>query len=180
LGLPGIKSRERAAVIELLLRRGQILQVEVQGSAKPCYIRCQDEATLDGVLRDDDVPLRASVIAPLDNLIWDRRFVESLFGFFYRWEVYKPADQREYGYYVLPILYGDRFVARFEPARDKVRAALTILNWWWEEGVTPSPEMQTALIDCFQQFMTYLGRDRLRVDDGAVAQADLGWLRAAF
>ena len=44
----------------------------------------------------------------------------------------------------------------------------------------PSPEMQAALIGCFRQFTTYLGQDKLLVDDGAVAQADLGWLRATF
>jgi len=180
LGLPGIKSKERAVIIERLLQRGQLLQVDVEGLAQPCYVRCQDVATLDGVLCDDDLPLHASIIAPLDNLIWDRRFIEALFDFSYVWEVYKPVAQREYGYYVLPVLYGDRFVARFEPGRGRVREALTIQNWWWEREVTPSPEMQAALIDCFRQFTTYLGQDRLWVDDGAIAQAGLGWLRAAF
>jgi uncharacterized protein YcaQ len=157
-----------------------LLHIEVGGLAQPCYIRSQDKATLDSVLRDDDVPLHASIIAPLDNLIWDRRFIEALFDFSYVWEVYKPVAQREYGYYVLPVLYGDRFVARFEPGRDKKREALTIQNWWWEKGVTPSLEMQAALMDCFRLFTTYLGRDKLWVDEDAVAQADLGWLRAAF
>ena len=179
LGMPGIKSRRRAALIEQLLACGQLLQVEVEGLAQPCYIRSQDEATLDRVLRDD-LPLRASIIAPLDNLIWDRRFIEALYNFSYRWEVYKPAAQREYGYYVLPVLYGDRFVARFEPGRDKKRATLTIRNWWWEEGVTPSPAMQAALIDCFRQFLVTLGRDKLSIDDRVTAQADLGWLCADF
>ena len=42
------------------------------------------------------------------------------------------------GYYVLPILYGDRFVARFEPGRDKKSGALVIKQWWWEPDVTPT------------------------------------------
>ncbi|MFN2228488.1 MAG: DNA glycosylase AlkZ-like family protein, partial [Anaerolineae bacterium] len=180
LGLPGIKSRERAAIVERLLRRGELLQLDVEGLARPCLIRSADAATLDRVLRDDGVPPRAAIIAPLDNLIWDRRFAEELFGFSYVWEVYKPVEQREYGYYVLPILYGDRFVARFEPGRKGKREALTIANWWWEEGVAPSPEMQAALVDCFSQFLAFLGRDELRIDEDALSQADLGWLRAAF
>jgi len=179
LGLPGIKSGERAAIVERLLERGALLQVDVEGLAQPCLMQSEDAATLDRVLCDDSMPLRASIIAPLDNLIWDRRFVEALFGFSYSWEVYKPVEQREYGYYVLPVLYGDRFIARFEPGRDKVRDALTIANWWWEEGVTLSPEMQAALVDCLCTFLTYLGRERLLVDDGAVARSGLGWLRAA-
>ena len=180
LGLPGIKSRERAAIVERLLGRGCLLQLDVEGLARPCLIRSADAATLDRVLRDDGAPARAAIIAPLDNLIWDRRFAEELFGFSYVWEVYKPVDQREYGYYVLPVLYGDRFVARFEPGRKGKREALTIANWWWEEGVAPSPEMQAALVDCFSQFLAFLGRDALLIDEDALAQADLGWLRAAF
>jgi uncharacterized protein YcaQ len=180
LGLPGIRSRERAAIVERLLDRGELLQLDVEGLASPCLIRADDAATLDRVLRDDGVPPRAAIIAPLDNLIWDRRFTEELFDFSYVWEVYKPADQRQYGYYVLPVLYGERFVARFEPGRNGKREALTIQNWWWEEGVAPFPEMQAALIDCFRQFLAFLGRDELRIDEDALAQADLGWLREAF
>ena len=180
LGLPGIKSPQRAAIVERLLERGQLLQLAVEGIARPCLIRRQDAPTLEDVLRNDDLAPHAAIIAPLDNLIWDRRFTEELFGFSYAWEVYKPVEQREYGYYVLPVLYGDRFVARFEPGRDKKRAALTIANWWWEEGVGPSSEMQAALVDCFRHFLAYLGRDKLFVDEAAVAEAGLGWLRAAF
>ncbi len=47
--------------------------------------------------------------------MWDLNVVEMLFDFRYRWEVYKPVDKRDYGYYVLPVLYGDRFVARIDP-----------------------------------------------------------------
>jgi uncharacterized protein len=152
----------------------------VEGLARPCLIRSEDAATLDRVLRDDGTPARASIIAPLDNLIWDRRFTDELFDFSYVWEVYKPVDQREYGYYVLPVLYGDRFVARFEPGRKGKREALTIANWWWEEGVTPRPEMQAALIDCFRQFLAFLGRDELLIGADALVDAHLGWMRAAF
>ena len=62
----------------------------------------------------------ARFIAPLDNLLWDRKMLEMLFGFSYRWEVYTPVAKRKFGYYVLPVLYNDRFVARFEaePVRE--------------------------------------------------------------
>jgi uncharacterized protein YcaQ len=179
LGLPGIKSRDRAAIVERLVARERLLRVEVEGLSLPCLLCAEDEPALEDVLHDEGTPLHASVIAPLDNLIWDRGFTEALFGFSYVWEVYKPAEQRDYGYYVLPVLYGDGFVARFEPGRNGPREALTIANWWWEEGVTPSPQMRAALVDCFRGFLAYLERDELRIEDAARAQADLGWLRAA-
>ncbi|MBN1935693.1 MAG: YcaQ family DNA glycosylase [Anaerolineae bacterium] len=180
LGLPGIMAPQRALIVERLLARGDLLQLDAEGLPYPCHIRREDRAILDRVLCEDDVPLRAAIIAPLDNLIWDRQFIGTLFDFSYTWEVYKPAAQREYGYYVLPVLYGDRFVARFEPGREKKNGALTIANWWWEEGVTPDADMQCALGECFARFLAYLGRDKLVVSDDALAQADLDWLRDAF
>jgi uncharacterized protein YcaQ len=116
------------------------------------------------------------ILAPLDNLLWDRRLVKELFDFDYIWEVYKPVAERRYGYYVLPILYGDQFVARFEPGRDKKSGALLIENWWWEDGVNPSEKMQSELRRCFERFLGILGTDDLRMDSKIAEQAGLDWL----
>ena len=99
----------------------------------------------------------ARILAPLDNLLWDRRLVKELFDFDYRWEVYKPQSERKYGYYVLPVLYGDRFIARFEPGYDKKSKTLVIKNWWWEKGLKPTKVMQRELANCFRRFAAYLG-----------------------
>jgi uncharacterized protein YcaQ len=176
LGMRVIKSKDRQAALARLLERGQVIEVGVEGIDLPLYIRSQDRATLDGVLDADPPPPRAAILAPLDNLLWDRRFVEALSGFSYIWEVYKPVAQRQYGYYVLPILYGDRFVARFEPGQDKEKGAMIVKNWWWEPGVTPSARMRSALRDCFERFVRYLGADELQVDGETRERADLGWL----
>lgn len=178
LELPGIKSQERRAILDRLCEQGHALCAQVEGVDQPCYFRSQDRPILDAVWIDDSAPQAAAIIAPLDNLLWDRRLVKALFDFSYTWEVYKPAAQREYGYYVLPVLYGDRFVARFEPGREKKNGALTIAKWWWEEGVMPNTDMQRALSECFARFLAYLGRDKLVVGDVALAQANLGWLHA--
>ena len=131
---------------------------------------------LDRVLNGSQPQAQAALIAPLDNLLWDRRFVQALFDFSYVWEVYKPAAERIYGYYVLPVLYGDRFVARFEPQRDEQSGDLVVKGWWWEPGVTPSAPMRRALRDCFRGFLRYLGADALRFDHEAAKEADLTWL----
>ncbi len=176
LGMSGIKSKERTASLERLMERGQVIEVHVQGIKLPLYLRSEDRTTLDIALDSDEAPPRAAILAPLDNLIWDRRLVEAMFGFTYVWEVYKPVAERRYGYYVLPILYGDRFIARFEPGRDKKSGALVIKNWWWETGITPSDEMQSALCHCFKRFLGYLGTDGLQIESQAVKQASLDWL----
>ena len=179
LGIRGIKSKERQAALARLLRQGQVVEVHVKDMTLPLYMRSEDRIHLDRTLDPDGSLPRAAILAPLDNLLWDRRFVEELFDFYYRWEVYKPVAERRYGYYVLPILYGDRFVARFEPGRDKESGALTIKQWWWESKVTPSKRMQSELIHCFRRFLSYLGTDDLRVESKAAEQAGLDWLTPA-
>jgi len=177
LGIPGVKSRQRRESLERLLAQGTVAEVRVEGVASPLYMRTSDESTLHSALRDEGAAPRAAIVAPLDNLLWDRRLVAELFDFDYRWEVYKPASLRDYGYYVLPILYGDRFVARFEPARDSAGGAMVIRNWWWESGIAPSDEMRAALLDCFREFLAYLEADNLIIGSQLAERADLGWLQ---
>ncbi|MBN1583351.1 MAG: YcaQ family DNA glycosylase [Anaerolineae bacterium] len=176
LGMLGIQSRERKAALARLLERDQVVQVDVEGIDRPLYMRSVDRPALDRMLGGDDPTPRAVILAPLDNLMWDRRLVEALFDFYYVWEVYKPAAERQYGYYVLPILYGNRFVARFEPGRDKENGAVVIKNWWWEPGINVSPEMRSALRCCFEHFLGYFGADDLQIDSEIVEQAGLDWL----
>ncbi len=76
-------------------------------------------------------------LAPLDPYVWDREFLRSLHGFDYVWEVYVPERKRRWGYYVLPILFGDRLVGRIEPRIDRKAGTLRVLGLWWEAGFDP-------------------------------------------
>jgi uncharacterized protein YcaQ len=152
LGINGLKSKERTAAIQRLLHTDKIREVNVEGIKLPFYIRTMDTPVLEALLQDTNEQsedclstFSAAAIAPLDNLLWDRELIKQLFNFEYRWEVYKPAAERQFGYYVLPLLYGDRFVARFEPVMDKKTGILTIINWWWEPEETLTPELTAAL-----------------------------------
>jgi uncharacterized protein YcaQ len=176
LGMSEIKSKERKAVLERLQEAGEVCQAQIEGIAEPFYFRKQDEPRLQQSLEMNTHPPRAVVMAPLDNLMWDRRLLRELFDFDYTWEVYVPAAKRRYGYYVLPVLYGDRFIARFEPVRDKGRGVLTIKNWWWEPGITPTGEIKSELAACFRRFLHYLGASQLEISPGSREAAGLGWL----
>jgi uncharacterized protein len=180
LSIPGVKSRQRGVVLKRLTEQRKVVEVSVEGMNVPLYMRAQDRARLDQVLSLDVPSPRAAIIAPLDNLLWDRGFVEELFDFEYRWEVYKPVAERRWGYYVLPILYGDQFIARFEPGRDKKSGVLIIKNWWWEPDVKPSNQMRSDLRCCFQRFLGFLGADRVQFVDEVVERAGLDWLRATM
>jgi uncharacterized protein YcaQ len=86
---------------------------------------------------DGSVPDRIVFLSPFDRLIHDRARTEALWDFYYRLEMYVPRAKREYGYYVLPILRGDRLVGRIDPVFDKKTGALRVQGVWWEPGVRP-------------------------------------------
>jgi uncharacterized protein YcaQ len=178
IGTAGVGMKERKAALGRLLKQGKIAEVRVAGIKPPLYVRSEDGLILEEALDSGARRPRAAILAPLDNLLWDRRFVKELFDFHYVWEVYKPVAERLYGYYVLPILYGDRFVARFEPGRDGKSGALIIKQWWWERGVDRLDAMHDELRHCFERFLSYLGADDLRIDGQAAEQAGLNWLGA--
>lgn len=157
LGLLEMKSPQRQAALQRLQRRGEVLPVQVEGLERHTFYLRQADAPL---LEDLDHPPAApqmAFIAPLDNLLWHRDRLRWLFNFDYIWEVYKVPAQRKYGYYVLPVLYGERFIARLDPALDRKAKRFTLRNWWWEEGFTPDDSLLPALRETLAQFLAYLG-----------------------
>ncbi|AKI96766.1 winged helix-turn-helix domain-containing protein [Kosmotoga pacifica] len=168
LGIRWMKSNECIEALSRLEKKGEVLRIEVEDIKYPFYILKEEAPLLHEVLNGVDVEPQASFIAPLDNLLWDRKLIKEIFGFEYVWEVYKPVSERKYGYYVLPVLYGDRFVARFEPKFDKKIGKLNIINWWWEPDMIVSKEMEKALIQCFKQFLEYLGATGVQFNNGSI------------
>jgi uncharacterized protein len=86
---------------------------------------------------DGPVAKTTTFLSPFDRLIHDRDRTEALWGFRYRLEMYVPKTKREYGYYVLPILRGDRLIGRIEPVFDRKSRVLCVNGVWWEPGVRP-------------------------------------------
>jgi hypothetical protein len=87
----------------------------------------------------EDAPVgkRVTFLSPFDRLIHDRNRAEAIWGFYYRLEMYVPRAKREYGYYVLPILAGDRVAGRIEPLHDRKSKTLRVLGAWWETKPVP-------------------------------------------
>lgn len=102
---------------------------------------------------------RARFIAPLDPLLWGRNGVKALWDFEYVWEVYKPAKDRRWGYYVQPVLYRNRFVGRFDGKYDKKTGTLNVLAYHKEpDGLDLEHE---AIRAAFERFRQYLGAESI-------------------
>ncbi len=172
-GIMGVKSRQRRKILHKLWERGEIRAVgitEIPG--RVFFIQDRDAQLIAGWEGERDAPQKTAFIAPLDNLMWHRDLIEWLFDFKYTWEVYKPAEDREYGYYVLPVIHGDRFVARVEPVFERDKRRLMIQGWWWEEGIDRTDSLGEGIVDCLRDFMGYLGAEEVGLDPALAA----GWL----
>jgi uncharacterized protein YcaQ len=151
---------ERKRWTEELVERGELIPVSVDGFKASRYIIAEEEPILEasadpGSLESPGV----SFLAPLDPLIWDRRMLRELFGFDYLWEVYVPEAKRRWGYYVLPILYGDRLLGRIEPRLDRKARSLAIAGIWFEAGFSPmdEPGFIAALRDAVEAYRSFVG-----------------------
>lgn len=167
LGIVEQKAPVRRASLTRLVQSGRVTKVMVEGMPpEPLYMRTEDQPLLEAALGSRAPKARAAFLAPLDNIMWQRKLIADLFDFEYTWEVYKPQHLRQYGYYVLPILYGDRLVGRIDPALQRKSHTLQIKGLWWEEDVQPDTAMLKAVHDCLEEFMGFLGARDLTVEGG--------------
>lgn len=150
--IPGV---ERRQIIENLVAKKELVKVDVEGVTFHALPK-----TL-GMLGASLKP-RMMFVAPLDQIVWDRKAVAHLFDFEYLWEVYVPEPKRKWGYYVLPVFYKDSFVARIDSRLSK--GVWNVLSWKWEGK--PTPEMFGALKDTVYNFRTYLGAESINLPKG--------------
>ena len=140
-------AQQREESFERLERSGNITGIEVDGIRFPSYVLSADMPMMKAVMNGQaDTKQRLEFLAPLDPMLWDRKLIEALWGFRYSWEIYTPAAKRQYGYYVLPIIYGDRFIGRIEPRADRKAGILTVNGIWLEPGVIQTKKL-TGRID---------------------------------
>lgn len=140
-------SKIRNKAIRSLLEKDELCEFYVEDIKYPFYMKKEDLNLFHEITDTDRNEIK--FIAPLDNLLWDRAMIKSIFDFDYSWEVYLPVNKRKYGYYVLPVLYNDRFVARFEPEMYRGEKELCIKEWWWEENIAVTEKMEFALQQAF-------------------------------
>jgi hypothetical protein len=143
---------------------GRLALVSVHGidGAKPraAFALPDWESRLRGV---PAVPERTRLLSPFDPVLRDRKRLERLFGFDYRFEAFVPAAKRRYGYYVLPILEGERFVGRLDPRHDRERAALVVERLFWEPGVRVTRARRRALEEALDGLARRIGASKVEL-----------------
>lgn len=161
LGVDGLNAQARNEVFEGLMAAGVIEPVAVEGLLRPLFVLKQDLPLLERCRQPGVQDRTVRFLAPLDGMLWDRKLIAVLFDFHYKWEIYTPEEQCRYGYYVLPVLMGERFVGRIEPVCDRKNQVLFVRRFWPEEGVKVNDRFLWALEDAVQNLCRFHGLNRV-------------------
>jgi uncharacterized protein YcaQ len=168
---------------EAMLADGDLIEVQVEGWKAMHYALGSDAKVLRDLSAgrvpnawkhlETTTTQEAVFLAPLDH-VSARGRAKILFGFDYVWEVYKPEQQRKFGYYTLPVLWGDRLVARFDSKLDRTTNTFVILGLWLEDKALGKDEaFAEALALGFARFVAFLGARHL--DARAIHEPRLRW-----
>ena len=151
-----INADKRRRILEHLTAAEKICSVSVEGIKQVFYYLACDDSLMQSVIDGTaDLKPRMSFIAPLDPLMWDKSMILALWDFQYSWEIYTPAVKRKYGYYTLPVLFGDRFVGRIEVVPDRKNGVLEVRGLWWEPSVRLTKKMNAALERALKDFARF-------------------------
>jgi len=175
-----VSIQEAKQRIERLIEKGEVSRVRVEGFSENFLILNSDQPHLS-VLEAGRVPKawkpkgvttseEVTFLAPLE-IVSARGRAKKVFDFEYVWEVYKPAHQRKWGYYTLPILYGDDLVARLDPKLDRATKTLHILGFWLEDDAPRDADFVNALANGLKRFADMIGA--VKIDMAGVKPARL-------
>ena len=151
-------TEQRNASFDRLEKDGVITPVQVEGIRFPLYMLTDDLPLLESVTSGQaSLKPRLEFLAPLDPMLWDRKLIEAVWGYRYSWEIYTPVVKRKYGYYVLPVLWGDRLIGRIEPKADRKAKTLTVQNVWLEPGVRRTKKLSGQIDRAVQRLARFNG-----------------------
>ena len=150
---PGGQSVAKPA-LAALVAEGLVREVRVDDGGPPVYVAASAE--LDGS------PRAAVLVCPFDSLVWDRPFVERLFGFDPRMEIYKRPHERIYGYYVLPLLLGDRLVGRADLKTNREERILEVRAFHVEPGQRRTKRLEAGLEQALVRLAATVGAETVR------------------
>lgn len=151
---------DRNARRQELIESGEIMAVDVEGLRGTRFVIRED---VDLLAAPPAPPPSVAFLPPFDALVWDRKLLGTLFDFEYVWELFIPPAKRRWGWYVLPIVFGDRLVGRIEPRIDRDDARVQVLDLWWEDGFAPgrADGFVDAMRVALRAYLRFAGADRI-------------------
>ncbi|MBI1752913.1 MAG: YcaQ family DNA glycosylase [Acidobacteria bacterium] len=158
-----IEAVEAKAWCASAVKVGRLVAVEVEdadGQARPAFAVADWKARLDKL---PEPPERTRLLCPFDPILRDRARALRRFAFDYRFEAFVPEPKRQYGYFVLPILEGDRLVGRLDPKLHRDRGLLEIKGLWWEPGIRPAKARKRALDEALQRLAAFVGAEDIQL-----------------
>ena len=147
--------------MENLYSIGEVEKHSVEGDSNPYYCLPEDSTRLQELESGDFDYSEVNMFVYFDNLMWNRKRIQQLFSFKSKLEIYIPKEKRVYGYYHLPILYGDKLVARLDPKMDRQNNVLIIRGYWLEEDFKVNEDYQDKLEKNLQDFALFHGTDKI-------------------
>jgi uncharacterized protein len=157
----------RKALHKELVENGALVPVEIEGMRGKRFVLAEELPLLE---EPPEPATSVAFIAPFDSLLWDTKLLAGLFDFDFVWEGFFKAEKRRWGYYVLPILFGDRLVGRIEPRIERDEGVVQILGLWWEDGFDPKrvDGFLDAMHDALHAYVRFAGAERIEWGDHAV------------
>jgi uncharacterized protein len=150
----------RKALHNELVERGELVPVEIEDMRGKRFVPAEEVERLETAGEPEPT---VAFIAPFDSFLWDTSLLAKLFDFEFVWEGFFKPEKRRWGYYVLPILFGDRLVGRIEPRIDREHACVEVLGVWWEELFVPgrAEGFVDAMREALRAYLRFAGSDRL-------------------
>ena len=159
-----LRNPQTRAILQALAAEGAVLPVEVEGWQEMAYLHPADLPLVEEIEAGQHQPAITTFLSPFDNLLWERERVRQVWNFDYRIEMYTPADQRVYGYYVLPILHRGRLVGRLDAKADRKTETLIVRAIYLEPDQAITGDLAAGIEGALREFMAFHGSQALRIE----------------
>lgn len=149
--------------LKRLLKNGELIEVKLEGDSKTLFVTTNEQLRS---IEKSKMANEIRILSPFDNAIIQRKRTQRFFDFDYVIECYVPEPKRKFGYFCLPVLYGDKFVARFDPKADRAEKIFHIKQMHFEKGFKPDEKFNKEFASKLKTYASFTGCDKVVIDKG--------------
>lgn len=169
----GMKAKVNKA-LKQMLKEGELNEVKIEGMEKSSFIKPEPKQNkvVQGISQVENLKFKHNIhfLSPFDNAVIQRKRLQDLFSYEYMIECYLPETKRKYGYFSLPVLYGNKFVARFDPKADRASKTFHIKCMHFEKGFNPDEAFNNIFTSKLKEFASFNGCTKIVIE-----KADKNW-----